>query len=50
MFVSLPDQAGPDDLDRWIALLPKLRLGEQVDGERQHRARADFGQQRRCNR
>ncbi len=27
-----------------------LRSGEQVDGERYHLARADFGQQRRCNR
>jgi hypothetical protein len=48
---SLPGVAGSDDLDRLDrSPIPELRSGEQVDGERRHLARADFGQQCRRNR
>jgi hypothetical protein len=37
-------RGGPDDFDYALLCYPRMRSGEQVDGERHHMARADLGQ------
>jgi hypothetical protein len=44
MYASLPDLAGPTTSTDAPLSYSELRLGEQVDRERHHLARADFGQ------